>query len=408
VNLDSRAMLPEDAGKNWQTNGNGGEVRRRFQVGHVFKRGKRVKVWVGCYREWVLDGGRLKQLQRRRVLGLRAEMTKGKAEQALREMLRPINGGDRAPEQTMTFGQFAAKWETEILQHYRQSTKVFYKSTLDRWVLPHFKEWKLAEIKTPDVQTFLNRFAGYSKSVLKHIRATLSIMMATAMDWQYLPRNPVEGAKLPPGKGVRRASVLTLDQLALVIANLEEPYRTMAVIASVTGMRESEVLALKWEDFDVEAQTVRVRRSLYRGEINDPKTEKSERVIPYSEMVREALERLEKSDRKSPEFLFVTAPGNLFAAQEVTKRVFRPLSQTLKIPAFTWRSFRRSVETALHTGGVPLKVQQQILGHCNPNMTLLYADPDLAERRKATDQLDSLLLPNGAKLQKQLQEAKPN
>ena len=106
--------------------------------------------------------------------------------------------------------------------------------------------------------------------------------------------------------------------------------------------------------------------------------------------------------------LFVTAPGILFTAQEVTKRVFRPLAETLKIPAFTWRSFRRSVETALHTGGVPLKVQQQILGHSNPNMTLLYADPDIAERRKATTQLDALLLPNVAKLQKQLQEARPN
>ena len=383
-------------------------MRRRFQVGHVLKRGKRVKVWVGCYREWVMDGGRPKQLQRRRVLGLRAEMTKGKAEQALRELLRPINGGDRAPEQTMTFGQFAAKWEAEILLHYRESTKVFYKSTLDRWVLPHFKEWKLAEIKTPDVQTFLNKFAGYSKSVLKHVRATLSIMMATAVDWQYLLRNAVEGAKLPPGKAVRRAAVLTLDQLALVIANLEEPYRTMAVIAALTGMRESEVLALKWEDFDTEAQMIQVRRSLYRGKLNDPKTEKSERVIPYGGMVREALERLGNSERKTPDFLFVTAPGNLFTAQEVTKRVFRPLAEKQKIPAFTWRSFRRSAETALHTARVPLKVQQQILGHSDPNMTLLYADPDIAERRKATDQLDGLLLPNVAKLQKQLQEARSN
>jgi len=63
--------------------------------------------------------------------------------------------------------------------------------------------------------------------------------MATAVDWQYLARNPVEGVKLPP-----------------VIANLEEPYRTMAVVASATGMRESEVLALKWEDFDTEAQII--------------------------------------------------------------------------------------------------------------------------------------------------------
>ena len=383
-------------------------MRRRFHVGHVCKRGKRVKVWVGCYREWVLDGGQPKQIQRRRVLGLRAQMTKGQAEQALHEILQPINGGERAPEQTMTFGQFAAKWETEILPHYRESTKVFYKSTLDRWILPHFKEWKLVEVKTPDVQTFLNKFAGYSKSVLKHVRATLSIVMATAVDWQYLPRNPVEGVKLPPGKAVKRAAVLTVEQLALVIANLAEPYRTMVVVASATGMRESEVLSLKWEDFDTQVQIVRVRRSLYRGKLDAPKTEGSEREIPYGDLVREALERLAGSERKAPGFLFVTALGNLFTAQEVTKRVFRPLAQALRIPAFTWRSFRRSAETALHTGGVPLKVQQQILGHSNPNMTLLYADPDIADRRKAMGRLDALLLPTVAKLEEKFPEARPN
>ena len=130
--------------------------------------------------------------------------------------------------------------------------------------------------------------------------------------------------------------------------------------------------------------------------------------IAYGNLVREALERLANSERKAPDSLFVAERGNLFAVQEVTKRVFRPRAQAPRIPAFPWRSSRRSAGTALHTWGVPLKVQQQILGHCNPNMTLLYADPDLAERRKATDQLDSLLLPNVAKLQMQLQEAKPN
>ena len=360
------------------------------------------------YREWVLDGGRPKQIQRRRVLGLRAQMTKGQAEQALFEILRPINTGERAPEQTVTFGDFTAKWEREILVHYRESTKLFYKKTLDRWILPYFKDWKLVEVRTPDVQAFLNKFASYSKSVLKHVRATLSVVMATATDWQYLTRNPVRGVKLPPGKAVKQAAVLTVEQLAMVIANLKEPYRTMAVIASSTGMRESEVLALKWDDFDTGAQTVRVRRSLYRGKLNAPKTEESDRMIPYGDMVRDALEHLANSKRKSPDFLFVTTPGNLFTPEEVTKRVFRPLTQRLKIPAFTWRSFRRSAETALHTEGVPLKVQQQILGHSNPNMTLLYADPDIAERRKAMGRLDALLLPNVAKLQKQLQEAGPN
>jgi integrase len=139
-----------------------------------------------------------------------------------------------------------------------------------------------------------------------------------------------------------------------------------------------------------------------------PKTEGSEREIPYGDLVREALERLADSERKAPGFLFVTALGNLFTAQEVTKRVFRALAQALRIPAFTWRSFRRSAETALHTGGVPLKVQQEILGHSNPNMTLLYADPDIADRRKVLGRLDALLLPTVAKLEEKLPEARPS
>jgi hypothetical protein len=50
-------------------------------------------------------------------------------------------------------------------------------------------------------------------------------------------------------------------------------------------------------------------------------------------------------------------------------------------------------------------VQQQILGHSNPNMTPLYADPDIAERRKVLGRLDAFIV---AKLQEQLQEARPN
>jgi integrase len=335
-------------------------------------------------------------------------MTKSQAEKRLLEKLRPVNEGRHAPEESMTFGQFAAKWETEILIHYRESTKVFYKSTLERWILPHFKDWKLSEVRTPDVQTFVNRFADYSKSVLKHVRATLSVLLATAVDWQYLERNPVEGVKLPPGKSVKRAPVLSTEQTAKVIANLEEPYRTMVVVASATGMRESEVLPLKWEDVDMKAQVIRVRRSLYRGKLNAPKTEGSEREIPYGDAVKQALEALKASKRRSGEFLFVTVPGNLFTAQQVTKAVFNPLATKLGIPAFTWRSFRRSAETALHTQGTPLKVQQQILGHANPNMTLIYAEPNMKERRQALEQLEGLLLSSVANLQKQLQEGMGN
>ena len=120
-----------------------------------------------------------------------------------------------------------------------------------------------------------------------------------------------------------------------------------------------------------------------QGKINAPKTGESEREIPFGQAVKQALTRLRTSERKANDFLFVTVRGNLFCPQQVTKTVFRPLAAKLGLAPFTWRSFRRSAETALHTHGVPLKVQQQILEHSNPVMTLLYADPNLGERRSS-------------------------
>ena len=94
-------------------------MRRRFQVGCLFKRGKRRKVWVARFRQWVAEGGQIKRMQRSKIIGPVAEMTKSQAERELRDILTPVNEGTHAPDQVITFGQFAAKWESEILSHYR-------------------------------------------------------------------------------------------------------------------------------------------------------------------------------------------------------------------------------------------------------------------------------------------------
>ena len=129
------------------------------------------------------------------------------------------------------------------------------------------------------------------KSVLKHLRATLSVLMRTGVDWEYVERNPVAGIKLPPGRPVKRAPVLPVEKLGELIARLPEPYRTMAVLGT-TGMRESEILALRWDDFDTEQLVIGVRRSQYRGQINPTKSERSERGLPYGEVVSDTLTRL--------------------------------------------------------------------------------------------------------------------
>jgi len=374
-------------------------MRRRFQHGRVFKRGKRRKVWVGRFYEPVLVEGRLKKKRRSIILGLCSEVTRGQAKQTLLERLREMNEGLHVPVQQMMFADYCAKWDKEILSNYRPSTQTFYRSTLNRWILPHFGPWQLGEIQPPDVQAFVNQFRGYSTSVLKHLRATLSCVFQTAMTWKYIQHNPASGLQLPQGKSVKRAVVLTPEQLRLVITNLQEPYKTMATVMAGTAIRESELLALKWSDLDYTHRLIHIRRSVYRGVLDEQtKTEESERDIPMCDTVVRVLLNLQKGPHNRGEYVFLTEREKIYRPEGVQRRHFNSSAETLGIPRFTWRSFRRTSATALHGKGVPLKVQREIMGHTNEETSLIYTEVQLKAKRRAIEQLEEFLFGSKSKL----------
>ena len=377
-------------------------MRRRFQAGRIIRRGKRNPVWAGMFYEPVLREGKFSRTRRTVILGACAAMTRSRAAKALVEILRPINEGLHVPACAETFGELWRKWEAEVLSNYRESTRGFYSRTVTRWILPYFERWPVEDITPLACQRFINKFGGYSRSVLRHIRASLGRVLAGAVDWRWIPQNPARALRLPAGKPAKRAAVLTPVELAQVIEKLEEPYRAMAVIAALTGIRESEVMALEWADFDRERRVLSVRRSVYCGAVGPVKSERGERGIPYGDALADALEHLrvfiETRHLEPDARLFVAPKGGYYSPQRITRLVFKPLAASLSVPAFSWRSFRRSAATALHMAGVPLKVQQNILGHASPDMSLLYTDPNLEAERKALRDFETLMESSGVKL----------
>jgi len=345
-------------------------------------------VWEGRYYEPVLVAGKLKKVRRTVVLGLCSGVTKSGAKRRFQEILRPLNEGLYSPAQAMTFADFCARWKKDILENYRASTRGFYDGTLDRWIIPYFGDWSLGEIKTPDIQRFVNRFGDYSGSVLKHLRAIMGCVFSTAVDWEYLVRSPVSGLKLPHGKPVERARVLSPEEIRLLISHLVEPYRTMVILMVGTAIRQSELLALKWTDFDWAERTITIRRFLYRGKLGPTKSAKGSREIPFGGKVGEAVLVLKGSPHNRDEFLFLTARGKIYNPRVVERLGFTPLIEALKLAPFSSRSFRRSGATALHVNNVPLRVQQEILGHSNPEMSLRYTEAELAYCRSAINLLE--------------------
>lgn len=348
-------------------------------------------------------------VQRSEVLGVVSELSKARAEDLLRGKLAPLNCGAIQPGSVMTFQGLAEEWRRTVLDTYRPTTRKFYASTLDRYVLPYWSKWRLCDIKLLDVKRWLaSHGQTYSTSVIKHMRATFSKVLADALEMGHLDRNPAKGFRTPRGKAVKRACALSQEQIRMVLAKLEEPHRTAVRLVSVLGLRESELAGLRGCDLDFSGRTITVRQSRYRGQLSQAKTEGSARVLPMPSGSEALLRGLAETCPNPEGLLFCDGTGKPFNFDNVSRDMFGPLADSLGIPHFTWRSFRRGASTQMHRSGVPLKALQDLLGHSNPQMTLIYTETALEDLRKAVDGLENELFPSVPKLQPQLQQGVVN
>jgi integrase len=318
-------------------------------------------------------------------------MTKSQAQTKLQEILRPLNEGHHVAVEQATFKEFYDKWEQDMLPTYKDSTGHFYRSIVGGRILQRFATWPLSEIKPADVQQFTNLFAGQSISSLKHLRAGLNSIFSVAVRWQYLRENPAQGLRLPQGKPVQRATVLSPAQLSELIAALASPYKEMVWLGAQTAMRPSELFGLTWADVDFDAAEVHVRQRVYRYRIGPPKTPRATRSIPLPVPLLAAL-RAMKGELDQP--VFHGERGSYLRPDKVFRDHIRPVAKALNFPNFTLESLRRSGESAMHHNGTPLKVQSAMMGHSNPNITLMYAETNDQAKREAATKLGELINPS--------------
>jgi integrase len=405
MQLDMRARLETDTRKGGRVNGKEVMARRRYQDGCLFTRGRvGRKVWVARWREDVIrPDGVVARIMRSQVLGpVSSISTRREARQLLTSLLRPTNHGLRKPQATMTFEDFARKWEEAVLPTYRVSTRNFYKGILRKHLAPKFASHRLCDIHTPDVQIFLNQKAvKYASSVLHHIRATLSRTFASAKEWGYVELNPILGVRLPPKKNVRPKITFEPSQITSILGLLKEPHRTMVLIAAVTGMRASELFGLQWSDLDFDRRLLLVRRTYYRGAFGLPKNNASERVIPLSPGLLGALHAHKHNARYSPmDLMFPNTVGKPYEPNNLVKRVLHPALVSLGLPKTGWRAFRRSVATALSEMREPVRTAQQVLGHSSAQTTLAYYVQSVEEsQRSAITRLEKIMFPNVPKFE---------
>jgi integrase len=377
-------------------------ARRRYQSGCLFKRGKRRKVWIARWREDVIrPDGSPGRIQRSIVIGLLSEVpTRREAQIQLDQHLQMLNQGQQRPQTTKHLQDFVdCEWTTLVLSTLKLSTQRGYRMVLGKRVLPCFGQRRLCDITKLDIQQFVaDKFRqGLAWQTVRNAWIVLSSVLDAAVDYSYLNSNPARGVKFPL-QGLRKEpKILNAEALAKLLVQLREPYRSMVTLTVLTGLRVGELLALRWKTVDLTAGTIRVCESVFHGQVQMPKSERSIRTIPIGPQTRVLLEahRRRFGTQWSEEgLLFPNQLGGPHRECNLLERVLRPAAKAAGLERVTWHQLRHIHASVLHDIGVPAKIAQQQLGHATVETTLNFYTHAIPEtHRRAIESLEEALFP---------------
>jgi len=203
--------------------------------------------------------------------------------------------------------------------------------------------------------------------------------------------------------------VLDVEQAQQFLeAAKSDPLEALYIAALTTGMREGELLALKWKDIDFQQGTIQVKRTIarVRGQgfkVLEPKTPKSRRSIHLAPMTLEALKHHRIRQRQQRliagaaweehDWVFCNSLGKPMERGNMVKRSFRRVLTRAGLPQIRFHDLRHSCATLLLSMGVHPKIVQERLGHSQIAVTLdtySHVLPSLQE--EASHRLDTLLV----------------
>jgi integrase len=324
----------------------------RYQRGSVVLRGK-VKTWYGTFREDVVTPAGTERRQRKVRIGTLTEVpTKNAALNILAKIM------DIVPNTDTTFQQLATRWQTAVGPTYKKTTIDTYIRILNANVLPLFKDTRILVINNELIQNTLKAAAkDYSKSTLHMMMVVLGQILGWACKNDLIQKNPCIGIKLPQLTNTERCltrRVISQEQIDALVAELPEPYATLVLALSQTGLRIGEAVALKKADFDNkliqtdggDGYMLHVTRRIYRGEVGPLKTKKSYRTLLVSAELKERIFRIASS-----EWIFTSSSGNPVDGQNAARSYIRPACKKLGIVIAGWHDFRHTLTTKMRKDG---------------------------------------------------------
>src|SRR6266705_1035501 len=275
--------------------------RRTGQSGTVFQHSKTWDPTAPCYVKFCVDMPRSPRRVRRTV-ALGVCRTKSMARQRLREHIERecINSEQLFRQNTapaVTFRKQADWWITSLSARKRRPVKPAtisgWRDALNAWLLPHLGEKLLVDVSNKTVRELVEKMSTAElspKTIVNYVQV-VKLVLASAVDEegeQIYPRKwNHDFIQLPVvRKDQQRRPTVTEADLAQILSNVKKrKYAVLFALLAGTGLRIGEALALRSIDFGPDCRVLHVRRSLWRGMEQEPKTSNAVRIVDIPQVL---------------------------------------------------------------------------------------------------------------------------
>jgi integrase len=286
----------------------------------------------------------------------------------------------------ITVGVFLEDWLNSYKSSVRPKTIYQYREIVKNKIIPAIGKIKLKDLRPDKIQYFYNTCLdnGVSERTTLLIHAVLHRALNQALQWGLIGRNPSQAVTRPRYKR-KEMMILTGDQVGVFLAAAKETNcEVIYWLAVTTGIREGELLGLKWSDLDWENRRLQIQRQVQRlpevGVVfSEPKTAAGKRLIVLSATVvlklyeqkehQELIKQFAGDRWKENNLIFTSTVGTPVDRRNMY-REFKAIIKKAELPDIRFHDLRHTAATLMLQQGVHPKVVQECLGHSDISLTL--------------------------------------
>jgi integrase len=339
-------------------------------------------MFMACIRKrrgrWVIDF--YDQYGKRRWKTLKKGTTKKQAKDEIRAIEDDVSKGIFLPNKKIPFfSKVAEDW----LEYKKPYVRITTWEVCEGHTKNHFEDLdglKVNRITVATIEKYIRKKQdeGMNINTLRKILVTLGQILNYAVRHRYLDHNPLRDAERPREQGREgehaqdKITVWSPKAIKDFLEKVEgQKYKTMFQLAIFSGVRQGELLGLKWSDVNWKDNQIHVQRSYTKGEFFATKTRTSNRKIDLGPSVMTELKKWKLGCPKNElDLIFPNGEGKPMNYSNMVNRHFKPAIEAAQVPDIRFHDLRHTYASLMIEQGENLKYIQTQLGHSSPTVTL--------------------------------------